>query len=97
LFERDGTRHHAIRPVDFDKDSQALQKAVLTWTRKNYVWLHGYNPRVAEECLVDGTTYDAQNRRLVRTSPVEGLRREPGYVYLELDPAPPEAERETAK
>ena len=77
-----------IRLGDYDKDSRALQKAVLTWTKKNFVWLYGYNPRVAEACLVDGITYEAENLRLVRTSPVDGLRREPGYVYLELDPAP---------
>lgn len=86
----------AIRQGDYDKDSRALQKAVLTWTRKNYVWLHGYNPRVAEACLVDSMTYDTDNRRLVRTSPAEGLRREPSYVYLELDPAPFEPEAEAA-
>lgn len=81
-----------IRPDDYDKDSRALQKAVLAWTKKNYIWLHGYNPRVAEACLVDGMTYNAENRRLVRVYPAEGLRREPRYDYLELDPAPPEPE-----
>ncbi|MDB5989457.1 MAG: hypothetical protein JWQ10_860 [Herbaspirillum sp.] len=83
-----------VRQGDYDKDSRALQKAVLTWTKKNFVWLHGYNPRVAEECLVDGMTYDAENLRLVRTSPADGLRREPAYVYLELDPASPVPDRE---
>lgn len=53
----------------------------------------GYNPRVAEASLVDGMTYDAESLRLVRTSPAEGLRRDPSYVYFELDPAPPELER----
>lgn len=85
-----------VRQSDYDKDSRALQKAVLAWTKKNYVWLHGYNPRVAEACLVDGMTYDADNRRLVRTYPAEGLRREPSHVYLGLDPAAPESELETA-
>ena len=86
----------AVSQVDYDKDSRALQKAVLAWTKKNFVWLHGYNPRVAESCLVDGMTYDAENLRLVRTSPAEGLRREPSYVYLGLDPARPEPEPEAA-
>lgn len=81
-----------VRQGDYDKDSRALQRAVLAWTRKNFAWLHGYNPRVAEACLVDGMTYDADNLRLVQTSPADGLRREPSYVYLELDPAPPESE-----
>ncbi|MES2535629.1 MAG: hypothetical protein V4632_07120 [Pseudomonadota bacterium] len=85
-----------IGPRDYDKESRALQKAVLAWTKKNYVWLHGYNPRVAEACLVDGMTFDAENRRLVRMYPAEGLRREPRYVYLELDPAPPEPGAEVA-
>jgi hypothetical protein len=69
-----------------DKDSRALQKAVLAWTRKNFLSLHGYNPRLAAACMVDGLTLDLENRRLVRTSPAEGLRREPSYVYFELDP-----------
>jgi len=83
----------ALKRDDYDRDSRALQKVVLAWTRNNFVWLHGYNPRVAEASLVDGMTYDAESLRLVRTSPAEGLRREPSYVYFELDPALPELER----
>lgn len=85
-----------IRQSDNDKDSRALQKAALSWTRKNYVWLHEYNRCVAEECLVDGMTYEANNRRLVCTHPAEGLRREPSYTYFELNPAPPKPESEEA-
>ena len=73
------------RQGDYDKDSRALQKVVLAWTKRNFVWLHRYNPRVAEACLVDGMTFDVENWQLVRTSPAEGLRREPSYIYLELD------------
>lgn len=36
---------------DYDKDSRALQRATLAWTKRNFVWLHGYNPRVAERLL----------------------------------------------
>lgn len=64
----------------------ALHKATLSWTKKNYVWLHSYNPRIADACLVDGITFDQENLRLVETYPAQGLRREPVYVYLELDP-----------
>ena len=85
-----------VRKDGYDKDSRALQRAILAWTRKNFVWLHGYNPRVAEACLVDSMTFDSENRRLVRTSPAEGLRREPSYIYLELDPVPPEPKPEVA-
>jgi hypothetical protein len=82
----------SARQGDYDKDSRALQKVVLAWTKRNFVWLHRYNPRVAEACLVDGMTFDVENLRLVRTSPAEGLRREPSYMYLELDPPPPETD-----
>ncbi len=85
-----------VRQGDYDKDSRTLQKAVLAWTRRNFVWLHEYNPRVAEACLVDGITFDAENRRLVRTFPAEDLRREPSYIYLELYPAPTEPDPEPA-
>lgn len=81
---------------DYDRDSLALHKAVLSWTRKNYVWMHDYNPRVAEACLVDSMSYDAENLRLVRTYPVEGLRREARYDYLKLDPASPRPISESA-
>lgn len=80
-----------VRTDNYDRDSRALQKAVLRWTRKNFVWLHEHNPRVAGACLVDGMSYDAENRRLVKAYPAEGLRREPHYVYLDLDPAPENA------
>ncbi len=78
-----------IRKDDYDKDSRALQKAVLAWTKKNFVWLHDYNSRVADACLVAGMSYDADNQCLVQTSPADGLRRVPSYVYFGLNPAPP--------
>ena len=39
-----------LRPSDksYDRDSRALQKAILSWTKKNYAWLYSYNPRVAK-------------------------------------------------
>jgi hypothetical protein len=85
-----------VRADNYDKDSRALQKAVLRWTRKNFVWLHERTPQVAGACLVDGMSYDAENRRLVKTYPAEGLRREPHYVYFDLDPAPENAVGPTA-
>ena len=73
---------------DSNHDSKALHKAILSWTKKNYAWLHSYNPRVAEACLVDGIAYDAEHLRLVKTSPADGLRREPRYVYFDVNPLP---------
>lgn len=76
--------------MDHNNDSRALHKAILSWTKKNYAWLHTYNPRIAAACLVDGITYDAENLRLVKTYPVEGLRREQHYIYCDIEPAPAE-------
>lgn len=72
----------------FDRETRALQKAVLSWTKQHFAWLHAYNPRVAEACLVDGMTYDVENRTIVRTYPEEGLRREPYCEYFQVDPVP---------
>lgn len=77
---------------NLDENGRTLHKAILTWTKKNYAWLHAYNPRVAEACLMGDITYDAKNLRLVRTFPAENLRREARYVYLEVDPAPQDEE-----
>jgi hypothetical protein len=56
--------------------------------KKNYAWLHEYNPKVADACLVDGLTYDAALLRLVKTYPLEGLRRKAECVYFPVDPPP---------
>ncbi|MBW2644210.1 MAG: hypothetical protein JRC89_12810, partial [Deltaproteobacteria bacterium] len=77
---------------NYDRDSRALQKVVLSWTKKNYAWLHSYNSRVAEACLVDGITYDSKSLRLVKTYPAEGLRRKAEYIYFPVDSPPIETE-----
>ena len=65
-------------------DMWALQKVILSWTKKNFVWLHSYNSSVAEACLPDGVTFEMKNSRLVKTYPAERLRRETRFDYLEL-------------
>jgi hypothetical protein len=74
------------RKRSFDRDSYALHVAVISWVRRNYAWLYAHNSRVAEACLVDGMSYEPENRQLVRTTPAEGLRREAMYEYLRVDP-----------
>ena len=71
------------------RDSRALQKAVLSWTKKNFAWLYSCNPKVGEACLVDGITYDAEHSRLVKTYPAEGLRQSAHHIYFEVN-SPPE-------
>lgn len=76
------------RTEDHFRDSNALHKSILSWTKKNYAWLHSDNPHVAEACLVDGITYDPERLRLVKTYPA-GLTREDERVFLEVDPPSP--------
>ncbi len=75
-----------LQKEEYYKGSRALHKVLLNFTRKNYAWLHNYNPRVADACLVDGVTYDAENHRLMRTYPADGLNPTPLYIYLDVDP-----------
>ncbi|MDP3621488.1 MAG: hypothetical protein Q8R65_06165, partial [Polynucleobacter sp.] len=69
-----------------DKEYRPLHRALIAWTRKNYELLRAENLEVAEACLVDGMSYDSENRRLVKTYPAGGLRKEPNYVFLDLLP-----------
>ncbi len=83
-----------ISKEDSYQDSKALQKVVLSWTKKNFAWLYTYNPRIAAACLVDGITYDEDQLKLVKTYPAEGLRRDTKRIYFEVD-SPPDAEPST--
>jgi hypothetical protein len=69
-----------------DKECRPLHRALIAWTRRNYELLRAANLEVAEACLVDGMSYDSENRRLVKTYPAGGLRKEPRYVFLDLLP-----------
>jgi hypothetical protein len=71
-----------------DRDSRALQKVVSGWTKKNFAHLCEHPPGIASACLVASMSYDAENRRIVKTYPAMGLLLEPHYVYLDLDPVP---------
>jgi hypothetical protein len=66
------------------RDSKALHKVLLSWTRRKLAWLHSYNPRIADACLVDGMTYDAEHRQIMKTYP-EGLSREPERDRFDVD------------
>ncbi|WP_210553387.1 MULTISPECIES: hypothetical protein [unclassified Pseudomonas] len=77
-----------VRKGGYGKTSWPLHKAILAWTQANYLRLHAEYPGVAEDCLVDRMSYDSEKMRVVKTHPVEGLRNEPRYEYLDLTPAP---------
>jgi hypothetical protein len=67
------------------KETNALHKAVLAWTKKNYLKLNEVQPEVAEACLIGSITFDSEGRRIVKTY-LKGLEKEPPKDYLELAP-----------
>jgi len=69
------------------EDYYALAKAVINWTRRNYLNLVEINPRVAEDCLGGGISFDQANDRLVKTYAI-GVKMEPTREYLSLDQPP---------
>ncbi len=74
-----------IKPSSYDRDSWALKRAVLAWTKRNFATLYTSNPRVGGACLVDGITYDAEHCRLIKSYPLM-IDPEPRREYFALDP-----------
>lgn len=70
---------------DKKRKEYPLQKAVLAWTRKNYMRLKKIHPDVAESCLIGNISFDEHGGRLVATYR-KGLQLEAPKQYLLLDP-----------
>ncbi len=73
---------------DYVKDSRAMHRAVLFWTKKNYLRLYEYDSRVAETCLVYGMTFDAANNRLAKEYLQLPGQHDPHRVYPDVGPVP---------
>ena len=71
------------------RDDYRLRKAVLRWTKRNYLRLVEVHPRVAADCLSGDITFEPEKRRLVKTYAL-GLGLEPSREYLLLDPVVPD-------
>jgi hypothetical protein len=70
--------------MDHNKGTQALHRAVLSWTVRNYDRLVEDSPTVMETVLFDGLTFDPQGPSLVYTrEPL--LDRKVVPVVLELN------------
>ncbi len=66
-----------------DREYYPIHKAVLAWTRNNYLRLKSIQPEVANSCLLGSISFDEQGNRLVQTY-AKGLNLEAPKVYLEL-------------
>ncbi|WP_298598033.1 hypothetical protein [uncultured Sphingorhabdus sp.] len=75
--------------TSYDRGEYRLIKAVLEWTRKNYLWLSEAHPPVAKNCLMGSITFDPKHRRLVKTY-AQGLNLTPSQTFLELEMPKPE-------
>lgn len=73
------------KDVNIYRETNALHKVVLAWTRKNYLKLTRDNPDVAESCLIGSITFDRETHRIVKTYR-KGARLEVPKEYLELAP-----------
>jgi hypothetical protein len=60
-----------------------LHKAVLAWTRNNYLRLKSIQTEVANSCLIGSINFDEQGSRLVKTY-AKGLNLEAPKDYLDL-------------
>lgn len=64
------------------RESKAIHVAILSWTRNNFDSLYLHYPKIAENCLVDGFTYDNKQKRIIKTYPNNGIHTEPRSDYL---------------
>jgi hypothetical protein len=75
-----------------DKNDYPLHKALLAWTRNNYLRLKTIHPAIARSCLLGSISFEEQSNRLVKTY-FKGLELEAPKDYLDLclPPDPSEA------
>ena len=70
----------------YGSQQYALRKAVLNWTRKNYLKLVAAQPEVADAVCMGRITFDAESSRLIATY-FRGLDLEEPKEYLDLERA----------
>lgn len=67
-----------------EREHAPLKKAMLSWTKKNYLRLRNIQPDVARSCLMGNISFDEQGNRLVATY-AKGLAKEDSKIYLDLN------------
>jgi len=75
---------HVREATSNDRGYVALQKAVISWAKKNFMSVHAELPDVANACLIGRISFDENNHRLVTTY-AKGLRNEAPKDYLDLN------------
>lgn len=68
------------------KGIYALQNVTLRWSVRNFSDLHANDRSLAEACLVDGLSYDNEQRIIIKTF-MSWKGREPDREYLSVNPS----------
>ncbi|MBL9070669.1 MAG: hypothetical protein JNM03_11865 [Sphingopyxis sp.] len=76
--------------TDFGREFYSLRKALLGWTKRNFLTIHRTNPEIAAYCMSGYVSFDEENRRLVKTY-FKGTNVEAPKDYLALDEPPADA------
>lgn len=75
---------------DYGSNCYPLRKAVINWTKKNFLKLYKNNHLIAESCLIGSLGFDKDNNRLYKTYN-RGLRLEEPKEYLDLEQPEPKS------
>ena len=68
-----------------------FRKAVISWAKKNYLWMIEENPKVAKAAVIARLLFDPDKKQFVKIYE-EGLKEEAPREFLDLDPPPPKKE-----
>jgi hypothetical protein len=71
-----------------------FRKAVISWAKKNYLWMVEESPKAAKAVLIARLSFDPDKKQLIKTHE-EGLREQAPREVLDLDPPP--SKKEAAK
>jgi hypothetical protein len=66
------------------RDMYPFRHAVLSWARKNYLWMVKRQPKAAAAAMIGPLSFDSKNKRIVKTYD-EGLNRKAPKAFLALD------------
>jgi hypothetical protein len=70
---------------DFRRNEEfPIRRAVVGWTRRNYLWLVRRSPQVAKAVLIADITFDSKRKRIIKTY-FRGLNSRAAQDILTLD------------
>jgi hypothetical protein len=79
-----------LHPIDRRADhlhcsDYALQRVILSWTKRRFRWLAEEYPNLAAVCLQGFISYDKEGNRLIQANGNQIKKTPKSFVYLNLD------------